>query len=74
MGSCNNTAPYLKVLRNTAKPLLDEKEFNNFNIVGSTKVKSDKEPIKSKSKIIDCDFEIKTKLIKYKIFNGKLGK
>ena len=33
-----------------------------------------KEPIKSKSKIIDCDFEIKTKLIKYKIFNGKLGK
>ena len=33
-----------------------------------------KEPIKSKSGIIDCDFEIKTKLIKYKIFNGKLGK
>ena len=33
-----------------------------------------KEPIKSKSKIIDCDFEIKTKLIKYKIFNCKLGK
>ena len=33
-----------------------------------------KEPIKSQSKINDCDFEIKTKLIKYKIFNGKLGK
>ena len=33
-----------------------------------------KEPIKSQSKIINYDFEIKTKLIRYKIFNGKLGK
>ena len=32
------------------------------------------EPIKSQSKIINYDFEIKTKLIRYKIFNGKLGK
>ena len=33
-----------------------------------------KEPIKSQSKINNYDFEIKTKLIRYKIFNGKLGK
>ena len=33
-----------------------------------------KEPIKSQSKINNYDFEIKTKLIRYKIFNGKLSK
>ena len=30
-----------------------------------------KEPIKSDSKIVSYDFEIKTKLIRYKIFHGK---
>ncbi len=33
-----------------------------------------KEPVKSQSEITDYDFEIKTKLIRYKIFNGKLSK
>ncbi len=33
-----------------------------------------KEPIKSQSDINNHDFEIKTKLIKYKIFNGKSAK
>ena len=33
-----------------------------------------KEPMKSRSEINDHDYEIKTNLIKYKIFNGKLVK